>query len=728
MNITATSFDRVQPKGNQQSVLRDGQIVQGSILKIYPQNKAEIQIGNQKMIAEVTTPLAIGERYFFKVEHTDNIVQLRVIGDPLKQDSNINMTQLMDKLGIKVTKGNMQLVQTLINEKIPFDAAQLARAVELSDSATDKQAAVSAIKEMLINKLPMTNNVFQALMTRDGNTMNKMITNLISELKQVANPSESQQKLLHLLENLISRPAEGQAAVINQIVAHLTSDNNQLVSLLKLAGVVNLNTLLTNEHNTVLLQNQSTSVGSQPVNLQNQPVLVDVLAQLSNQAETLPSAARMVVSIFHPIHSGELSNQQFTAMQSMIETRIMPQLPEAMQQVLASLLTENTAGNQAQILNILQTLQASDTYQIAQNIVTNMESGSRFHTSPLQEQFLNHLQQTIQTSGLLDENVLTKNATQAQNVFQQSMEALVNNNQAVQAEAKEILTALNNVLQQNQAPTGTQLAAINAQIAERILPLLSAQHSQAIVSELQANSNNPAMIQQLLQTMASPTTFEQLEHFISQNNQLLLSQVTPEMKVLLQSMQLPLEQMQLGNPQENQSQTIKSLLLQMAQQNEALPGDRGQQLVHFINGLQIQSVQETNNLLHAQIQIPGEKIGLNKDLFMQFEGRKKENGEIDADYCRILFVLHLKNLDETIIDMNVQKRTVSITIFNNDVDMESFMTTGLRKTLADGLQNLNYHLTNIKWKQLHETEAATSPVEQRLYEQDATKERYDFRI
>ena len=55
------------PISNQPLVLRNGQIVQGEILKIYPDNKAEIRIGTHRFIAETNTPLVIGKRYFFQV-------------------------------------------------------------------------------------------------------------------------------------------------------------------------------------------------------------------------------------------------------------------------------------------------------------------------------------------------------------------------------------------------------------------------------------------------------------------------------------------------------------------------------------------------------------------------------------------------------------------------------------------------------------------------------------
>src|SRR5690625_2754620 len=108
---------------------------------------------------------------------------------------------------------------------------------------------------------------------------------------------------------------------------------------------------------------------------------------------------------------------------------------------------------------------------------------------------------------------------------------------------------------------------------------------------------------------------------------------------------------------QRQSETVKSMLIQMIQQHDGVNQERAQQLLHFINGLQLKSVNETSNFIQASLQIPGEKLALNSDLHLDIEGEKTENGMVNPNHCRILFYLDLKNLKETIIDMHIQKRT-----------------------------------------------------------------------
>src|SRR5699024_1622418 len=96
------------------------------------------------------------------------------------------------------------------------------------------------------------------------------------------------------------------------------------------------------------------------------------------------------------------------------------------------------------------------------------------------------------------------------------------------------------------------------------------------------------------------------------------------------------------------------------------------QMIHFINGLQIQSVTEANQFIHASLQLPGGPLGLAKDMELEFSGKQKEDGTIDTDFCKIVFYLDLQALETTVIDMNVQKRNVMVTVFNDHPSTEGF--------------------------------------------------------
>lgn len=151
--------------------------------------------------------------------------------------------------------------------------------------------------------------------------------------------------------------------------------------------------------------------------------------------------------------------------------------------------------------------------------------------------------------------------------------------------------------------------------------------------------------------------------------------------------------------------SIKGYLLQMLKSD--VHAVQVEKLLHYINGAQINAVEETQNFIHINLNMPGENLGLNKDLKLEFDSRKTEKGKIDPDYCRIHFYLELPNLKETVIDMNIQQRNVSITVYNN-TEMLKKITEPLQNNLKKGLSNLNYHLSTLTFKPLEK--ASKAPV------------------
>jgi len=176
-------------------------------------------------------------------------------------------------------------------------------------------------------------------------------------------------------------------------------------------------------------------------------------------------------------------------------------------------------------------------------------------------------------------------------------------------------------------------------------------------------------------------------------------------------------------PNQNQLHTIKSYLLQIVQDGNSEISEKAQPLLHMINGLQLQSVQESSHFLLASLQMPGKKFALNNDLHLQFEGRKTKDGTLDPDFCRILFILHLQRLEETIIDMQVQKRLIAITIYNDNANIKQVHMESMKKVLENNLELIDYRLSVVKWKPFQE-----KAKRKQGKIQEVQTERFDVRI
>lgn len=204
---------------------------------------------------------------------------------------------------------------------------------------------------------------------------------------------------------------------------------------------------------------------------------------------------------------------------------------------------------------------------------------------------------------------------------------------------------------------------------------------------------------------------QHMQHFIqasglTDENQLLLSNAKQEVLSLKQAIMLHLPQVPETTAQ------------------------RMEQLLHWITGTQLTNtvVQNDQYIMHA-FQIPGSSFGLEEDIDLEFQGKKNNNGEIDPDYCRILFNLTLTNLGQTIITLGVQKRVVTITIFNDKDQQAQRLAHHWKDFLEKQLNSLDYHLSAINWKSLsNDLNSINKPITTNKPNHSNNKKGFDWRI
>src|SRR4051794_22472060 len=57
-----------------------GQILNGKIIKLFPNGIASLQIGSQKVVAQLEASLEANQKYWFQVQSGEGKVRLKVIG------------------------------------------------------------------------------------------------------------------------------------------------------------------------------------------------------------------------------------------------------------------------------------------------------------------------------------------------------------------------------------------------------------------------------------------------------------------------------------------------------------------------------------------------------------------------------------------------------------------------------------------------------------------------
>lgn len=148
---------------------------------------------------------------------------------------------------------------------------------------------------------------------------------------------------------------------------------------------------------------------------------------------------------------------------------------------------------------------------------------------------------------------------------------------------------------------------------------------------------------------------------------------------------------------EIQSQTLKEHLIGLSLNHPASDiRQLADDIVLKMNHQVLQS-QDHSPFLTIVQQFPLYLFGRNTDITLQWTGKEKEKGVIDGDYCRVLFYLNLEGINETLIDMQVQNRVISLTIWNDDPRIETLSQSFIPE-LKEGLDKLDYQLSTLKVK------------------------------
>ncbi|HAQ07732.1 MAG TPA: hypothetical protein DCR24_09505 [Bacillus bacterium] len=138
--------------------------------------------------------------------------------------------------------------------------------------------------------------------------------------------------------------------------------------------------------------------------------------------------------------------------------------------------------------------------------------------------------------------------------------------------------------------------------------------------------------------------------------------------------------------------SLKPYLLRLiSEQPPQAVKEAAEQLMNKITGFQVLS-QETGPIQQLIIQIPFLLEGKINELTMQWSGQKKADGKIDADFCRVLFYLKLEHIEDTIVDMQVQNRVMSIQVINDNPLLKK-LSAMLLPTLKGNLAKIDYHLS-----------------------------------
>ncbi|GAE24234.1 hypothetical protein JCM9140_146 [Halalkalibacter wakoensis JCM 9140] len=161
------------------------------------------------------------------------------------------------------------------------------------------------------------------------------------------------------------------------------------------------------------------------------------------------------------------------------------------------------------------------------------------------------------------------------------------------------------------------------------------------------------------------------------------------------------------------STKLKALLLQLQQQDISMEmKNLSKEVISRITAYQLTAHEQTGAYHQFLLHLPLALGPFQTDATIKWEGKREENGELDPDHCRIVFYLTLEKLEETMVDVQVQNRVVSISIYNENEKPEALLKH-LIPTLQTHLSNLQYLLSTVSWKKISDAQVKTSgPIQQ----------------
>jgi hypothetical protein len=231
--------------------------------------------------------------------------------------------------------------------------------------------------------------------------------------------------------------------------------------------------------------------------------------------------------------------------------------------------------------------------------------------------------------------------------------------------------------------------------------LVAVQESQSLINQLSnlgsyledpkfASFKTIAPLKQMISTILANSSIDELGSGL---------EVKHTLQTIVQSLGIEYEkELNLWlKDNQNSFESLHSLkpLLMSAITELGTSGKELEPLLNRITGMQLISQDASGPMLQMLMQLPITFGDKQSEVTLQWSGRKTNTGQIDPDYCRILFYLDLERMKQTVIDMQIQNKVIHVTVINDTKEIESIVSF-LTPTLKEKLESIGYQLSFIK--------------------------------
>lgn len=611
-SLTPIQIQQSNMAQNKPLTLKQGQVLHGTVKKLYPNQIAEVQVGGHKFLAKLETPLKAGDSHFLQVTSISPQTELKVVTGPMNASDSMKqqIQQLLDSLNLPKTANMMQLAAHFIKEQVPVskEQFQLAQTLLNMDNSFSKKEVIQALQKIIESNLPLTREVFQAVLH------GSKTSGITQTLESFAQQLTKEQSIVNntktaILENLekISKPLDTIKGgyVLSKAIQSLFSESEPIANKLYALNLM--------KEASIVPKEATLSNWSQTISNQTKPIPNQTLLNAGNVVQTIQNM-----------------NEKST--------------PNVIHQV--KLWIQNEP-------NLIPT-QKSELYSLI----------SRFENLPKTTENIQKF--SIQMNGLLLKAYSSNNSNQ-----------LISNGSSA---LSQLLSLFNHEEMTTESKLLSNVAKV---VSESTHP--------------QIQNLNDTVDQQLKATFDGHTVQQAIKN--------VLKSLGVSYELALNSSIEEIEQI---------STQLKPNLLSLIKEGAISPQlkDAAEALLGRMNGMQLLS-GENGHQHQIVMQIPLQFFGKSMDATLQWNAKMNDNGKIDSDYARILFYLDMESLKETVVDMQVQNRIVTITLFNENNNLQT-IAEAFQYPLKDRLSEKGYYLSGIFFKTIEKTEINTTTMDLKL--------------
>lgn len=654
--------------------LKSGQILFGKVNKIFPNQTAEVQIGQQKMIAHLDVPLQVGERYWLQVQPNEGQVVLKVLDSPNVNLSNTKeaAAQLLVYLGVKSEPESAKLAEFLLRNQFPITKDFFSSALQWVKAASTTESGLSVIKTMVTQQLPFVKEVFFALAElAKGEPFHKLLSGLQQQLQESGSDTKTLVQLKAVLESLhITKQDQLQQTGLHRLIATWLDSKSTpdmksgAFSLLQKTGFI-------------------------PSGITETELLRSIVAESVRAPEPMktPTANKLQQGL-QALANGTLGqgNMESNLIKLWGSSDIGATASSDVKDVIPY---KSIATNERSGLNL----------NLLERAFGKGSSAREPGTIPMIQR--NGIQSENEGPELISESLKSSKADTQWQGMQQTV-------RQIPVFTKEVLNLTSHLLERafSEVSANRKITPADLEVDE-LLSQINKDVGQVGESKGKVGDLLLQAFKQVPETSSAAINPEKLvlSHLIDEgfqpNDFTNGTAVAQQLKEWTKMLGLQLEHV-LANLSGGESEalseeleTLKPLLLKLLnEQHPPAIKDMAEQIVNRLTAQQVLS-QDNGPMQNLLLTLPLNLGSFQTDLTLQWSGRKTKDGKIDPDYCRILFYLELENLNETIIDMQIQNRVINVTIINEQNQTIEIAASNYLDVLKDNLRLMDYKLSGV---------------------------------